>query len=146
MVFPGGDYDAARPFYRANTVDFGGRNGYVTTALEAGVPIVPVVSVGGQETQLFLGRGTALVKLARLDRVLRAKAVPISFGFPFGPSVVLPINLPLPAKIVTSVLEPIDLEPFGAVPDVAAVDRHVREVMQRELDLLAQERRFPVLG
>ena len=57
LVFPGGDYDSYRPTFSANTIDFNGRTGYVRTAIEAGVPIVPTVSIGGQETQLFLTRG-----------------------------------------------------------------------------------------
>ena len=41
ILFPGGDYDSFRPSTRRNTIDFAGRTGYVRTALEAGVPIVP---------------------------------------------------------------------------------------------------------
>ena len=58
LVFPGGDYDSYRPTTKANTIDFNGRTGYVRTAIEAGVPIVPAVSIGAQETQLFLTRVT----------------------------------------------------------------------------------------
>jgi hypothetical protein len=60
---------------------------------------------------------------------------------------VLPPNLPLPSKIVTRVLEPIDIAAeFGDDPDVGEVDLHVRAVMQKGLDELACERRYPVLG
>src|SRR5215475_11360340 len=45
MVFPGGDQDAYRPTAERHVIDFGGRTGYVKSALEAGVPIVPAVSV-----------------------------------------------------------------------------------------------------
>ncbi|MFZ0227280.1 MAG: glycerol acyltransferase, partial [Mycobacterium sp.] len=68
-------------------------------------------------------------------------------GFPFGLSTVLPVNLPLPTKIVTQVLPPIDIvAAFGEDPDVAEVDAHVRSVMQHALDALAAERRLPVIG
>ena len=60
LVFPGGDYDAYRPSVQENVIGFGGRTGYVTTAIEAGVPIVPAVSIGGQENQLYLTRGRRL--------------------------------------------------------------------------------------
>ena len=60
----------------------------------------------------------------------------MSFGFPL-----------LPAKVVTEVLEPIDVvAQFGSDPDVAEVDAHVRSVMQTALDRLAGQRRLPILG
>ncbi|SPM35431.1 1-acyl-sn-glycerol-3-phosphate acyltransferase [Mycobacterium rhizamassiliense] len=146
LVFPGGIYDAYRPTLAENVVDFNGRTGYVRTAVAAGVPIVPAVSIGGQESQLFLTRGTWLAKRLGLNR-FRSDILPLTWGIPFGFSVIMPPNLPLPTKIVTEVTEPIDLAArFGAEPDVADVDAHVRAVMQAALDRLANERRFPVLG
>jgi 1-acyl-sn-glycerol-3-phosphate acyltransferase len=148
IVFPGGDYDAYRPTSSANVIDFGGRTGYVKTALEAGVPIVPIVSIGGQENQIYLTRGRWLARRLGLKRLLRLDALPISFGFPFGASLlVLPLNLPLPTKIVTEVLAPIDIvNTFGKDPDLSEVDAHVRDVMQAALTGLAAQRRLPVVG
>ena len=78
---------------------------------------------------------------------MRSKILPISFGFPFGLSAVLPVNVPLPTKIVMRVLEPIDIrEEFGDDPDIDAIDSYVRGVMQRALDDLSAERRLPVIG
>ncbi len=145
LVFPGGDYDSYRPTFE-NTIDFNGRTGYVRTAIEAGVPIVPTVSIGGQETQLFLTRGNWLAKKLGITKV-RMDILPISIGFPFGLSMIFPPNLPLPSKVVTEVLEPIDIaEKFGQDPDIGEVDEHVRAVMQSALDRLAKQRRFPILG
>jgi 1-acyl-sn-glycerol-3-phosphate acyltransferase len=148
VVFPGGDYDVYRPSTDASTVDFDGRKGYVKAAINAGVPIVPMVGIGGQETQLFLTRGEGIAKaLGPIARAARTKVVPLSFGFPFGLSAVLPVNLPLPSKIVMQVLPPINIEAeFGEAPDIDAVDAKVRAVMQEALDELAEERRFPVVG
>ncbi|MDP7738774.1 lysophospholipid acyltransferase family protein [Mycobacterium paragordonae] len=146
LVFPGGDYDSYRPTLGANTVDFNGRTGYVRTAIEAGVPIVPTVSIGAQETQLFLTRGNWLARKLGLTKA-RMDILPVSFGFPFGLSVLFPPNVPLPAKVVTEVLEPIDVVArFGDDPDVAEVDEYVRSVMQAALDRLAGQRRLPILG
>src|SRR6201999_356721 len=146
LVFPGGDYDSYRPTFSANTVDFNGRTGYVRTAIEAGVPIVPTVSIGAQEPQLFLTRGNWLARTLGLTKA-RMDILPVSFGFPFGLSVIFPPNLPLPSKVVTEVLEPIDITArFGKDPDVAEVDEHVRSVMQTALHRLAKQRRFPILG
>jgi 1-acyl-sn-glycerol-3-phosphate acyltransferase len=77
----------------------------------------------------------------------RAEILPVSFGFPFGFSVFFPPNVPLPTKIVTRVLDPIDVvKEFGEEADVDEVDAHVRRVMQTALDKLAKKRRFPILG
>ncbi len=151
LVFPGGDFDVYRPTFRENVINFGGRTGYVTTALEAGVPIVPAVAIGGQEEQLFLTRGTWLSRLLRLTKLerklFRTNILPITIGIPFGPSVVLPVNWPLPTKLVTEVLPPINIAAeFGDVPDVKSVDAHVRRVMQKGLNDLAAQRHFPILG
>jgi 1-acyl-sn-glycerol-3-phosphate acyltransferase len=147
VVFPGGDYDAYRPTASRNTIDFRGRTGYIRAALEAGVPIVPAVSIGGQENQIYLTRGQWLAQKLRLKQLIRSDILPVSFGFPFGFSAILPVNFPFPTKVTVQVLNPIDiLADFGADPDIAAVDAHVRQVMQQALDELAAKRRFPVLG
>lgn len=147
LVFPGGDHDVFRPTWERNTIDFAGRTGYVRTALEAGVPIVPVVSIGGQEDQIHLSRGELIAKVLGLEKRLRTKYLPVTFGFPFGLTLAFPANIPLPTKISTRVLEPVDIEAeFGPDPDIAEVDRVIRERMQDALDDLASKRRFPVLG
>ena len=146
LVFPGGDYDSYRPTKEDAIIDFAGRTGYVRTAIAAGVPIVPTVSIGGQESQLFLTRGHALAKWLGLTRA-RMEILPVTFGFPFGFSVLVPPNLPLPTKIVTRVLEPVEVAArFGPDPDVDEVDVYVRSVMQAALNELKRKRRFPVLG
>jgi 1-acyl-sn-glycerol-3-phosphate acyltransferase len=146
VTFPGGDYDAYRPTFRQNVIDFAGRTGYVRTAVDAGAPLVPAVSIGLQETQLFLARGTRLARWLGLKRRLRTDIFPIAFGFPFG-FVGAPLNLPLPSKVIIQMLEPIDIVArFGNDPDVAAVDAYVRSVMQTALKGLARQRRWPILG
>lgn len=146
IVFPGGDYDTFRPTLQANVVDFNGRTGYLRTALKAGVPVVPVVSIGGQETQFFLTRGEWIGRHSPLRKIMRTDLFPIGVGFPFG-LVPAPLNFPLPTKITTRVLDPIDIEDeFGPDPDLVEVDRVVRERMQEALVAMAAKRRFPVLG
>ncbi|WP_445165415.1 lysophospholipid acyltransferase family protein [Mycolicibacterium sp. Dal123E01] len=146
LVFPGGDYDSYRPTFEQTAIDFDGRTGYIRTALETGVPLVPTVSIGGQETQLFLTRGNWLAKRLGLTKA-RMDILPVTVGVPFGLSVLLPPNLPLPAKIVTEVLEPIDIvAKFGPYPDIDEVDAHVRSVMSAALKRLARQRRLPILG
>lgn len=151
LLYPGGDLDVYRPSFDENVIDFGGRTGYVDAAFSAQAPIVPVVSTGGQETQFFLSRGRRLSRalgLTRLERRLfRTDILPVSFGFPFGLSVLLPVNIPLPAKIVAEVLEPIDVAAqWKNHPDAGVIDGRVRRTMQAALDQMARRRRFPIIG
>lgn len=146
MVFPGGDYDVYRPTFSSSVIDFNGRTGYAAAAIDAGVPIVPLVSIGGQETQLFLTRGGGLARRLGLGRA-RIKILPLAVGFPFGLIPYGLLNVPLPAKIVTQVLESVNIDAqFGERPDVDEVDAHVRSVMQTTADQLTRERRYPILG
>jgi len=148
LVYPGGDFETFRPSWHSDQVEFGGRKGFVRLALEQGVPIVPVVSIGGQETALFLTRAQHLARALRLDRLARIKVLPISIGPPFGINVLdLPGRIPLPAKITIEVLPPIDLtQRFGADPDVDEVYAHVTATMQDALDRLSEERTLPIVG
>jgi 1-acyl-sn-glycerol-3-phosphate acyltransferase len=116
------------------------------------VPIVPTVSVGAQETRFYLSRGTWLSRALELTRLGRkigpSEILPITFGFPFGLSILaMPVNLPLPTKIVTQVLPPIDIVArFGKHPDIDEVDGHIRWVMRSVLDELGRRRRLPIIG
>ncbi|HYH57831.1 MAG TPA: lysophospholipid acyltransferase family protein [Thermoleophilaceae bacterium] len=148
LVYPGGDYEVHRPSWESAKVDFGGRKGFIRLALAKGVPIVPVVSIGGQETALFLSRGERLAKLFMLDRLFRLKVLPISIALPWGLNVGDMLgHLPLPAKITIQVLDPIDLrDEFGPEPDLDEAYESIVGRMQATLDALAQERRLPVIG
>lgn len=146
LVYPGGDYEVFRPSWKRHQVDFGGRKGYVKLAREAGVPIVPVASVGGQEAALFLDRGQWLARLLMVDKLARLKSVPILLAPPWGLVVsdLIP-RLPLPTKIVIEVQEPISAADIADTDDDVINDKVVAS-LQGGVDRLAAERRFPVLG
>jgi 1-acyl-sn-glycerol-3-phosphate acyltransferase len=147
-VFPGGDYEVFRPSWESAKVDFGGRTGFLRLALRKNVPIVPMVTLGGQETALFLSRGERLARLTGASRLMRLKTIPVVVGFPFGLSVGgFPPFLPLPAKVTMELLEPIDLHArHGADPDVEEIYHDLMGTMQKSLTALQRERRLPVLG
>jgi hypothetical protein len=107
-----------------------------------------VVSIGGQETALFLTRGEGLARLLALDRLFRLKVLPISLSLPWGLNVGDMLgHIPLPAKITVETLPPIHLkDEFGPDPDVDEIYDHVIRLMQETLDALAEERRLPVIG
>jgi hypothetical protein len=106
------------------------------------------VSIGGQETALFLTRGEGLAKALRLDRLARIKVLPVSLGPPLGVNLLdLPGRVPLPAKITVEVLPP--LEPSGhpaSGSDRERIYDEVTDEMQSALDRLADERTVPVVG
>ena len=148
LVYPGGDYESFRPSWQTDDVDFGGRKGFVRLALEEGVPIVPVVAIGGQETALFVTRGQRIARLLMIDRLLRIKVFPVQIAPPFGVTVLdLPPRVPLPAKITVQVLPPIDLrERFGPEPEHEDVYDELTGEMQEALDDLQEERTLPLVG
>ena len=143
LVYPGGDYEVHRPTWESARVDFGGRKGFIRLAQQRGVPLVPVVAIGGQETALFLSRGERLARLLGLDRMFRLKVLPISLALPWGLNVgdILG-HIPLPAKLTIQVLEPIDVSGM----DVEEAYELVMTRMQTALTGLAEERALPVLG
>lgn len=148
LVYPGGDWEVHRPSWERHKVDFAGRKGFIRLALEAGVPIVPVVSVGGQETALFLSNGNWLAKLLGLDKSLRLKVLPISLAVPWGLNVGdFMSHVPLPAKLTVEALPAIDVaEQFGPDPDLDEAYDYITGEMQDALNALAAERRLPLIG
>jgi 1-acyl-sn-glycerol-3-phosphate acyltransferase len=147
LVYPGGDYEVFRPSWESAKVDFGGRKGFIRLALKMGVPIQPIVSIGSQETALFLTRGERLARLARLDKVLRLKTAPIIFGLPFGLMPAIFGHIPLPSKIRIQVMPKVDLtETYGKDADPQEIYDDLLWRMQDVLDSLAEERRLPVIG
>ncbi|MBA2506367.1 MAG: acyltransferase family protein [Thermoleophilaceae bacterium] len=148
LVYPGGDYEVHRPSWESGKVDFGGRKGFIRLALDKDVPLVPVVSIGGQETSLFLSRGEGLAKALRLDKMFRLKVLPISLGLPWIVNVGdMAGHVPLPAKITIQVLDPINLrERYGEEPDLVEAYADIIGDMQLTLDELAAERRLPFIG
>jgi 1-acyl-sn-glycerol-3-phosphate acyltransferase len=148
LVYPGGDYEVHRPSWESARVDFGGRKGFIRLALDEDVPIVPVVSIGGQETALFLSRGEWLARLLQLDKMFRLKVLPINVSVPWGLVIGDFVGrIPLPAKIAIEVLDPIDVrEEFGKNPDLDEVYEAIVTRMQATLTALQAERRLPVIG
>ncbi len=148
LVYPGGDHETFRPSWESDRVDFADRTGFVKLALQHEVPIVPVVSVGGQETALFLGQGRRLAKALQLDRRFRLKVLPAALGPPFGVTFLdLPGRFPLPAKISIRVGKPIDLcTRLGKQADPDDGYKLVTSTMQRTLTRLSNQRSLPVLG
>lgn len=158
-VFPGGEYETFRPYSERYKVDFSGRTGFARLALKARVPVTPIVTAGSHELFFILTRGEKLGRLLGMKKFFRFSGFPISLGFPFGLYLgPLPSPFPLPAKITAQVLEPVhlwkeerdhraysedDLTDHAALKEMSLV---VQNRMQLAMDILASERRFPVIG
>lgn len=148
LVYPGGDVEVHRPSWRSGRVDLAGRTGFIRLAMERQVPVVPVVSIGGQETALFLTAGQSLARALRLDRLLRLKVLPVSVAVPWGVDFGDFLgHVPLPSKLTVEVLPALTLPGSAdSDADVAAAYRYVTSVMQSALDSLAERRALPLVG
>ncbi|MDX2728852.1 MULTISPECIES: lysophospholipid acyltransferase family protein [Streptomyces] len=136
-VMPEGFKGIGKPFGERYKLQRFGRGGFVSTALRAGVPIVPCSIVGAEEIYPMIGNAKTLA------RVLGVPYFPITPTFPWlGPLGAVP----LPTKWTIQFGEPI---PTDGYPVEAAEDPmlmfnltdQVREQIQHTLYKLLVQRR-----
>jgi 1-acyl-sn-glycerol-3-phosphate acyltransferase len=133
VLWPGGEVDAMRSWSKRQTVVLGGRKGFIRQAIRSGVPIVPVATFGGHNTVIVLSECRKLAKLLGLKKLLRCDIAPLILGFPFGITLeAFPMHIPLPAKIRTEILEPVDIDKDpDRENDKAYVTKKYKEVERR---------------
>jgi len=132
-VFPGGDWDAARPSSEAGRIDFAGRKGFLRLALDTGVRISPLVIAGVHESAMIFSRGTEIASFLGLDRRFRLKTMPVGMPFPL-----------VPTRAIMETLEPIDLKQElkgirGREKALEAAYQLVISKMQEKMDELRSE-------
>jgi 1-acyl-sn-glycerol-3-phosphate acyltransferase len=142
-LWPGGEVDSLRPWSKRDEAVLGDRKGFVRMAAGAGVPIVPVATIGGPDSMPVLSSGRRIARALQLDRIARLKVFPIALQAPWGIAPAALPELPLPTKIRTAFQEPIAVTPDD---DVDAKYEEVRASIQRGMDALARRRRFPLFG
>ena len=136
-VFPEGFKGLGKRYADRYKLQRFGRGGFVSTAVRASVPIIPVSIVGSEEIYPVLGR------LPRLARALGLPYFPLTPTFPWlGPLGAVP----LPSRWVIEVGEAITTDelPPGAADDpmvVFDVTDQVRETIQQTLYTLLMQRR-----
>jgi 1-acyl-sn-glycerol-3-phosphate acyltransferase len=147
LVYPGGDADGARSWWRRNEVVLDDRLGFARLAIGLGVPVVPVAAAGAHSTAVILWDGAPVARLLRTRRWLRLSRWPLMLSLPWGltflPSVPY---LPLPARITITVGQPLRFPRSG--PEAAADEEYVRRcaaeahtALQGLLDATTAERR-----
>lgn len=136
-VWPEGFKGVGKPFAERYKLQRFGRGGFVSSALRAGVPIVPCSIVGAEEIYPMIGN------LRTVARLLGLPYVPMTPTFPW----LGPLGLvPLPTKWTIQFGEPI---PTDGYPPEAAEDPmlmfnltdQVRETIQQSLYQLLVQRR-----
>jgi 1-acyl-sn-glycerol-3-phosphate acyltransferase len=119
-------------------------------AIRAGVPIVPIATVGGADAMPVLMRGDRLSKALRLDRLLRLKVFPLALSLPWGIAPAALPQLPLPAKIRTRFMPAveIDRDPTRAADDTYVYRKYheVEDTIQEGMDALARKRALPLFA
>jgi 1-acyl-sn-glycerol-3-phosphate acyltransferase len=149
-LWPGGEVDSLRPWTQRDEAILAGRTGFIKMAIQAGVPIVPIATIGGPDSMPVLTRGRRLAKALQLDKVARLKVLPFAISAPWGIAPAMLPEIPLPTKIRTAFQEPVKLarDPKKA-EDEDYVERKYEEVrasIQRGVDQLARRRRLPLFG
>src|SRR5436309_11099585 len=149
-LWPGGERDSLRPWTKRDEAVLAGRTGFVRLAINSGVPIVPIATVGGPDAMPVLATGRRLAKVLQLDKFARLKMFPFALQAPWGISPALLPEIPLPTKIRTAFQEPVELDhsPERArdADYVEAKYEEVRGSIQRGMNALARRRALPLLG
>jgi 1-acyl-sn-glycerol-3-phosphate acyltransferase len=149
-LWPGGEVDSLRPWRERDEANLAGRKGFVKMAIRAGVPIVPIATVGGADAMPVLMRGDRLSSALKLDKILRLKVFPLAISLPWGIAPAALPQFPLPAKIRTRFMPAVEVD---ADPERAEDERYVeqkyqevQDSIQRGMDALARKRALPLFG
>jgi len=149
-LWPGGEIDSLRPWTDRDQAVLAGRKGFIRMAIRAGVPIVPIATVGGPDSMPVLARGRRLAQALQLDKVARLKMFPIALSAPWGIGPAMLPELPLPTKIRTAFQPPVKLsrDPAKAKDDDYVERKYdeVQQSIQDGMDTLARRRAFPIFG
>jgi 1-acyl-sn-glycerol-3-phosphate acyltransferase len=78
LVFPGGNWQFARPFWKERDRDFGGRKGWARIAASAGVPVYPVAIDGSHWVNPMFGRWRWLARAMVIPWLLDVRWFPLS--------------------------------------------------------------------
>jgi 1-acyl-sn-glycerol-3-phosphate acyltransferase len=149
-LWPGGEVDSLRPWSERDKANLAHRRGFVRVAIQTGVPIIPVATVGGADAMPVLIRGDRLSRILRLDKALRLKVFPIAVSLPWGIAPAALPQIPLPTKIRTLLRPPIQVDPDPKRLEdddyIEEIYQQVQDSIQEGMDTLARRRAFPLFG
>lgn len=141
-VFPEGSNGPGKLYSERYQLRRFGRGGFVQIAMRAGVPIIPLAVVGGEETMPILAKVPAVAKL------LGVPYVPITANMLLGPLAAL---VPFPAKMRIRVLDPVLLDvppdqPRYSRSRIMDTSEAIRNAIQQELYDMLRHRRSVWFG
>lgn len=144
LIYPGAGDEVYRSYADRNIICLHERNAYLKLAIRHGVPVIPVVCLGGHETLIVVDDGKALAESLGLDHYGIVR-IPLTYSWPHGLAYGIHHNLPFPARIDIAIGAPISLDGFSpaATRDAGllrACHRHVEEQMQQMLDRMVDAR------
>lgn len=139
-LFPEGISGAFRMYRGAYRLGAFGRDAFARLAIANGAPIVPAATVGNVEIFPILAR----VNSSAVTRFTGWPFLPITPTFPLLP-------VPLPTKWHIRYLEPISVSGFRPQEvenpkRVRELSRHVRAVLQRNIDEMLARRKYIFFG
>ena len=122
LTYPGGVREIMRSRFGYEHIDWQGRTGFAHIAISAGVPVIPVVSVGVNNGFIFLSNGRLLGRflygrILRLGPAYETYRDPWVLGLlPLPLPLSMAIHFPLPCRVCYVVGEPI-YPPGDSAPD-----------------------------
>jgi 1-acyl-sn-glycerol-3-phosphate acyltransferase len=150
LVFPGGEFDAMRPFHERYLVKFGDRTGFTRLARAAGVPMVPLAICGSQAAYVTLPGAERVASLLALRRWTGLKRYPLTLGqvglaatlavpplWPLSPLAFLAAAIPWPTRIEARLLPAMQVAANES--DGESAER-VRQALEAALTTMAQGR------
>jgi 1-acyl-sn-glycerol-3-phosphate acyltransferase len=132
IVFPEGTKATGKRYSERYRLRRFGRGGFVEIAMRAGVPVVPVAIVGGEEAMPLI------TKLPAVGPLSRFPYIPVTANMVvFGP---LGIVMPFPAKFRLRVLEPVQ---FDVAP---GQERYSRSRVMEEAEAIRTRMQETIFG
>ena len=149
-LWPGGEVDSLRPWTERDQANLAGRKGFVKMAIRAGVPIVPIATVGGADAMPVLIRGDRLSRASRWTGCCGSRCFRSPSHCPGGSHPLRCRSCRCPRRSGRDLCRPSSSITIRTrADDDDYVERKYHEVqdsIQRGMNALARKRALPLFG